>query len=186
MSELSELIEINKNIEKQNEEIIRLLKIIAGEQSSSSLLDEYVVIEQPMEVPDNIGPIDSALDVGEVLLVDGVDVFKFTYKNNEISIDNLTGNGEISDFNLAKIVANESIMNNISIDDGTAILTEQCQGKLPSALKVCVEGEFRKVFIPFRLMVELLGAPYDLQTVIEMDYYKSEENLIERLFKMGD
>ena len=32
MSELSELIKINKNIEKQNEEIIRLLKIIAGEK----------------------------------------------------------------------------------------------------------------------------------------------------------
>ena len=32
MSELSELIKINKNIEKQNEEIIRLLKKIAGEE----------------------------------------------------------------------------------------------------------------------------------------------------------
>lgn len=32
MSDLSELIKINKNIEAQNEEIIRLLKKIAGEK----------------------------------------------------------------------------------------------------------------------------------------------------------
>ncbi len=32
MSDLSELIKINKNIEAQNEEIIRLLKKIAGEE----------------------------------------------------------------------------------------------------------------------------------------------------------
>lgn len=32
MSDLSELIKINRNIEKQNEEIIRLLKKIAGEK----------------------------------------------------------------------------------------------------------------------------------------------------------
>ena len=32
MSDLSELIKINRNMEKQNEEIIRLLKKIAGEE----------------------------------------------------------------------------------------------------------------------------------------------------------
>ena len=32
MSDLSELIKINRNIERQNEEIIRLLKKIAGEE----------------------------------------------------------------------------------------------------------------------------------------------------------
>lgn len=37
MSELSQLIQINKNIEKQNEEIIRLLKIIANEAEDEKL-----------------------------------------------------------------------------------------------------------------------------------------------------
>ena len=40
MSELSELIEINRNIEKQNEEIIRLLKIIAKEEDETEEIVE--------------------------------------------------------------------------------------------------------------------------------------------------
>ena len=37
MSELTQLIQINKNIEKQNEEIIRLLKIIANEAEDEEI-----------------------------------------------------------------------------------------------------------------------------------------------------
>ena len=40
MSELSQLIEINRNIEKQNEEIIRLLKKIAGEEEKPLAREE--------------------------------------------------------------------------------------------------------------------------------------------------
>ena len=127
-----------------------------------------------------------SLDVGEVLFVNDIDIIKLTSKNNEIFLDNLTGSGETNEFNLAKMIANESIKNNLSIDDGTVILTEGCQGKIPSALKVCVDGQIKKVFMPLKLMVELLGAPYDLQTIIEIDNYKSEENLIEKLFPEGE
>ena len=41
MSDLSELIKIAKNIENQNEEIIRLLKKIAGEEAENDKLAEY-------------------------------------------------------------------------------------------------------------------------------------------------
>ena len=49
MSELSELIEINRNIEKQNEEIIRLLKIIAKEEDETEEIIEEEIEEEEVE-----------------------------------------------------------------------------------------------------------------------------------------
>ena len=46
MSELSELIEINRNIERQNDEIIRLLKKIAGEENDGEMTIPYVAPKQ--------------------------------------------------------------------------------------------------------------------------------------------
>ena len=46
MSELSELIKINRNIERQNNEIIRLLKRIAGEENEGEMTISYVAPKQ--------------------------------------------------------------------------------------------------------------------------------------------
>ena len=46
MSDLSELIKINKNIERQNEEIIRLLKKIAGEKEPEKEEDKLDVFSK--------------------------------------------------------------------------------------------------------------------------------------------
>ena len=158
MSELSELIEITRNIEKQNEEIIRLLRKIAGEKPAEvdSSLDGFS--QMIMKSVENIGQepprkpkytipksedsqdlLDNEISIGEVYFVEGTEVFKLTVQNNETSIDNLTGSTESSDFALPEIIANESIKNNQSLSDSTAILTKSQAQNLPETLKVCYD-----------------------------------------------
>ena len=200
MSELSELIEINKNIEKQNEEIIRLLKIIAGEDEVQakknealrlapdfgdlfSSIKEESVEDKPLDDSYRIGSLlDNEIGVGEVYFVDGLDIYRLTIENNEIIIDNLTGDSEPNEFALQELVANESIKNNASLDDGTVILSsEQCQN-LPETMKICVEQGAQKVYMPLFSSAQLVGAPHNLIEYIRMDFYKNDDHLIEKLF----
>ena len=105
MSELAELIRINKNIENQNREIIRLLKIIAGEadfvDKSGYVIPEF---EEPEEVYPEADEFASLLDVscgvGEVYFIDG-DIYRLSVQNNEKVIDNLMGGDETTNFNIA-------------------------------------------------------------------------------------
>ena len=191
MSELSELIRINKNIERQNREIVRLLKIIAGE---SDFVDRsgYVFPEFPEEedeVYENAEDFDSLLDVscqvGEVYFIDG-DIFKVSVKNNEKVIDNLMGESESINYNVAEFVSDESIKRNQSLDDSTVILTDSSKGKLPQTLQLCYEQGAKKVFIPWNQMMELLGAPETLQRILKLNFYKTEEDLVERIFKVEE
>ena len=84
MSELEELIRINKNIENQNREIIRLLKIIAGE---ADFVDRSGYVIPEFEEPEEVYPeadefsslLDVTCDVGEVYFIDG-DIFKLSGK----------------------------------------------------------------------------------------------------------
>ena len=184
MSELSELIEINKNIENQNEEIIRLLKKIAGESENEQTIT-YVHQEVPkQEVShDRELTLDVSLEVGEVYFIDNDDVFRLTVKNNEISVDNLSGTGECSDYSLAEIVANESIKNNQSLKDGTVILNDTVTGKLPQSLNTCISAGAKTVYLTLKQSMELLGAPQELITLINLEVYKNEEQLIGMLFE---
>ena len=188
MSELSELIKINKNIEEQNKEIIRLLKKIAGESEydNGNPLG-YVHLESPYESladseDSDLAPVlDDSLDVGEVFFVED-DIFKLSIKNNEVSINNLTGSGDCIDSSLAEIIANESIKNNQSLEDGTVILTETTNGKLPQTIKKCIDAKGKKAFLPWGQSLELVGAPQTLQTMIQIDLYRTSEHLIEKIF----
>lgn len=191
MSELSELIRINKNIERQNREIVRLLKIIAGE---SDFVDRsgYVFPEFPeeeTEVYENAQEFDSLLDVtcevGEVYFIDG-DIFKISIKNNEKVIENLMGDEESINFNVVEFVSDESINRNQSLDDSTVILTDSSKGKLPQTLQLCYEQGAKKVFIPWNQMMELLGAPETLQRLLKLNFYKTEEDLVEKIFKVEE
>ena len=207
MSDLSELIKTTKNIEKQNAEIIRLLKKIAGEEDEEdkflqykSQLDytpdfgelyisnspsEVIEKEEPEEIenPLRIGSLlDNVIDVGEVYFIEEENIFKLTVKNNEISIDNLTGDGEPNEFALQELVANESINNNASLDDGTVILSPVHSQNLPETLRVCVEQGAKKVYMPLSASTQLVGAPQFLMNIVKMDFYKNEEHLIEKLF----
>ena len=204
MSELSELIEIAKNIEKQNDEIIRLLKSIAGEREGKKAKDDSVLNLTPdfgelvLSYKDNVGKeaeeaelddslrigslLDNAIDVGEVYFLEGTDIFKLSVENNEIMIDNLTSSGEPNTFALQEMIANESIRNNASLEDGTVILSsEQCQN-LPETMKICVEQGARKVYMPLFASAQLVGAPQNLINYVKMDFYKNDDHLIEKLF----
>ena len=191
MSELSELIRINKNIERQNREIVRLLKIIAGESDfvdrSGYVFPEMDEGEEEIyaEANDFTSLLDVTCDVGEVYFIDG-DIFKLSVKNNEIVIDNLMGDGESTYFNVAEVVANESIKRNQSLDDSTVILTQSSKGKLPQTLQLCHEQEAKKVFIPWDQVTELFGAPDTLQRILKLNFYKNEDDLIERIFKVEE
>ena len=195
MSELSELIRVNKNIEKQNEEIIRLLKIIAKESDEKvdkPLNDtDFVIpyVQMPSDESkhfdvsgsdlDNV--LEDSLGVGEVFFVED-DAFKLSIKNNEITIDNLTGKGECINSGLIELVANESIKNNQCLDEGTVIITEASNGKLPQTMKICIDRGAKKAYIPWKQSMELLNAPQKLQEMIQLDLYRNEEHLIEKLF----
>lgn len=175
MSELDELIKINKNIEAQNEEIIRLLKKIAGEE------DETVEEEIEEEIVET-KLLDTTIDVGEVYFVEQSDIYKLTVKDGESVIDNLSGSSKANDYSIQEMVAKESVKNNQSLDDATVILSDSAIGNLPNALMYCVDEGAKKVYCPWKTMVELIGAPQHLQTLIQLDFYKTPESLLEKLF----
>ena len=186
MSELAELIRINKNIENQNREIIRLLKIIAGEADfvdrSGYVIPEF---EEPKEAYPEADSFTSLLDVtcevGEVYFIDG-DIYRLSIQNNERVIDNLMGGDETTNFNIVEVVSDESINRNQNIDDATVILTDSSKGMLPQTLELCYKQDAKKVFIPWDQAMELLGAPDTLQRVLKLNFYKSQDDLIDKLF----
>lgn len=188
MSELSELIKINKNIEKQNTEIIRLLKIIAGE---SDFVDRSGYVfpdfdEEDDESEDIFDNFDSLLEneigVGELYFIDG-DIYRYSVKNNEGMLDNLMGGEVTTTFDMAQNISRESIKRNQSIDDNTVILTSSSKDNLPKTLQVCHEQGAEKVFIPWNQMMELLGAPERIQTILKLNFYRTEDELIKKLFE---
>ena len=188
MSELSELIRINKSIENQNKEIIRLLKIIAGEADYADR-SGYVYPEfedDTPEVEDKFEEFEDLLDneiaVGEVYFMDG-DIYRYSIENNEGGIDNLMGGEVTTNFSAVEKISNESIGRNESIDDGTVILTNSSKGNLPKTLQICHEQGAKKVFIPWDQMMELLGAPDTLQRILKLNFYRNDEQLIEKLFE---
>jgi hypothetical protein len=182
MSELSELIKINKNIQEQNEEIIRLLKIIAGE-GMPSYVKMTSAIPEGFDELEHHSLLETSPEVGEVHFVEGENVFRLTVKNNESIVDNLNGSTEIDDFKLQELVANESIRRNQSLDNNTVILSKENSLNLPLALKVCYEEGAKNVFVPWSAMAQLVGAPENLMTLMKIRFYKSEEELIEMIFE---
>lgn len=210
MSDLSELIEINRNIEKQNEEIIRLLKKIAGEGEKADKRDilnqmkpipenpfdfstlgyddlkedapeEELEVKSPVEVenPHFEGP----LDVGEIYFMEEQNPFKISLINNDIVIDNFDSSAEASDYSLAEMIVNELTQKNKSFDESTVILPESVIGNLPLTLEQCIGEGAKKVYGPWKSMMELLNAPPYLQTKLQLDFYKTKEHLLERVFK---
>ena len=204
MSDLSRLIEINRNIEKQNEEIIRLLKKIAGEEENSKEDAELDGFSQmimksvekigtepersacDMNIPrsPNLGRIlETRIDVGEVYYLEDCDVFKLSVKNNEMTIDNLTGSTESVDYALQEIIANESIKNNKSLSDSTVILTKSQAMNLPETLRICYDEGAKKVFMPWSLIPQLVGAPDIIVELLNINFYKTDDELIEMIFR---
>ena len=180
MSEISELIEINRNIEKQNEEIIRLLKKIAGEDEP--LYEEAQGNEIPEYEPAQ--QIDTSLDIGEAFFMESADIFRVSL-DDEMAVDNLTGKGTPQNSELAEKVARKSLENAASIDDSTVILIKESEANVPQSLNVCYDQNIKTIYIPLSSMTQLLGAPVQLTDLFDIQYYKSDEDLLEKLFKSG-
>ena len=189
MSELSQLIQINKNIEKQNEEIIRLLKKIANEaedeeikESAEEELNEEYLDENTLFRYGVDKSIEGEMAAGEVYFIEDKNMFKLSVDENNITIDNLTGSAKPNSFALEKLIANESMKNNVSLEEGTVIISLDNSNNLAESLKICVEQSAKKVFIPVSASTQLIGAPQQIMQLIKLDVYKNEENLIEKLF----
>lgn len=189
MSELSQLIQINKNIEKQNEEIIRLLKIIANEaedeeikESAEEELNEEYLDENTLFRYGVGKSIEGKMGVGEVYFIEDKNMFKLSVDKNNTAIDNLTGSAKPNSFALEKLIANESMKNNVSLEEGTVIISLDNSNNLAESLKICVEQSAKKVFIPVSASTQLIGAPQQIMQLVKLDVYKNEENLIEKLF----
>ena len=189
MSELSQLIQINKNIEKQNEEIIRLLKIIANEAEDEEIeesieeeLNEEYLDENTLFRYGVDKSIEGEMAAGEVYFIEDKNMFKLSVDENNITIDNLTGSAKPNSFALEQLIANESMKNNVSLEDGTVIISLDNSNNLAESLKICVEQSAKKVFIPVSASTQLIGAPQQIMQLIKLDVYKNEENLIEKLF----
>ena len=179
MSDLSELIKINKNIEAQNEEIIRLLKKIAGEKENTAnasqnqkpipenpfdfstlgyndLKDDEEMVEAKDVIEVDEPHFEDSLGVGEVYFMEAQKPFKISIENNELIIDNFDSSSEASDYYLAEVVVNEMIERDISFDESTVILPESVIGNLPLTLEQCIAEGAKKVFGPWKSMMELL------------------------------
>lgn len=204
MSDLSELININKNIEKQNEEIIRLLKKIAGEkeepkdpfaldkkmssmfvkQMVSDLVDKGLIEEDEkvIEEPTSGLPLDMVHGVGEVVFIEEEDIFKLTVKNNETTVDNLTSSSQPNDFNLQELIANESIKNNQSLANSTVILNESQSKDLAETLRLCLENGAKNVYVPLSESKQLMWSLDAIRTKINIEFYKDDQYLINSLF----
>ena len=177
--DLSELLNLNKKLISQNYklinqnyEIIELLKIIAGESDET----------EEENVPANI-TFDSKPQLGVVYFIEDESVFKLTIKNNETIIDNLNGSAKPNDFALQEMIANESIKRNIKIPNATVILSKSQSLDLPNSLKICIENGAENVFIPFSSLTQLIAAPDEIMTLIKLDFYKTEEELTEKVLK---
>ena len=189
MSELSELIEINRNIERQNDEIIRLLKKIAGEEDDAPDAFEYVKMESIQqeiaekilsEIPGRL--LENEPEVGVVHFIDDRNIFRLTVENNETKVDNLTGSSRPTNFKCQELIANESIKRNQPIPESTVILDKDQATELPILLKMCYDQGAKNIFLPWYSMTQIIGAPETLMEILKLDFYKTEEQLIEKVF----
>ena len=180
MSELSELIKINKNIENQNKEIIRLLKIISGESQDTEDSDtSHVEGTEEVEFKDLLV---EPLGVGEVYFLDENELFKLSAYENKIVINNLMTDKDCRDFYMAGIVGNASLDLKQALDTSVCILNNSSKGRLAQSLKILIDNGAKKAMIPWDQTMELLGAPQELQFLIKLDFYRTEEDLKAKLF----
>ena len=94
----------------------------------------------------------------------------------------MTSDGEPIIFSLQELVANESIKNNSSLEDGTVILSKEHCENLPEVMRICVEQGAKKVYMPLFASAQLVGAPQNLIEYVKMDFYRNDDHLIDKLF----
>lgn len=176
---LTELIKLNRNLVAQN-------NMLVNQNSEIINLLKKLVLDEDIEVSDEVKLIfDSALGAGEVYFIEDLNIFKGTYQNNELTVDNLNGSATSSGNNLVQLIAGESLKRNTPLSDSTVILgsgvNEKIE-KLPETLKIAIENGAKKVFLPLASSMDLLGAPQELMTLLELVFYKDSEDALNKIF----
>ncbi|MBR2558185.1 MAG: hypothetical protein IKE95_07460, partial [Methanobrevibacter sp.] len=98
-------------------------------------------------------------------------------------VDNLTGDAPANDFALQQALANESVKRNLEIPRSTVILSKPQSQNLSQSLKICIENGCENIFVPITSMTQLVGAPDEIMTLIKLDFYRSEDELISKVLK---
>ncbi len=99
--------------------------------------------------------------------------------NNEIIIENLTGNGMTSQFKIPLIVAFESFNQDLVIDSSTVILDDEIFDNLPEVLRISIENGASKVYLSLKNAMAILNAPPMITDYLE--FYKTREHVLEKL-----
>lgn len=168
------------------------------------------IIEEKVDIFENSeeNMFDLELTAGEVLFVSNssdneIDIYKLSVKscdeftvipneiqeeieseigivNNEIIIDNLTGDGTTNQFKVPLLVAYESYNQDIPINSSTVILDDEIFDNLPDMLKVAIENGAKKVHLSLKNAMAILNAPPMITNYLE--FYKNSQQIFEKLF----
>ena len=68
------------------------------------------------------------------------------------------------------------------MDDSTVILTKSQHMKLPETLRICYDEGAKKVYMPWSLIPQLVGAPDSIVELLNLTFYKSDDELVEIIF----
>lgn len=180
----------------------------AGDTTPSKPKEQIIDEKSDIIEDDEDYLLDFDLDAGEVLFVSnssdgGIDIYKLSVKasdefkvvpdeiqseieseigsvNNEIIIENLTGDGTTSQFKVPLLVAFESFNQDIPIDSNRVILDDETFDNLPEILRVAIENGAKKVHLSLKNAMATLGAPPMIVNYLE--FYKNREQIFEKLF----
>ena len=67
--------------------------------------------------------------------------------------------------------------------DSTVILNKSQSLKLHETLRTCYDEGAEHVYLPFSSITQLIGAPNALLKALNVEYYKTDEELIDIIFK---
>ena len=82
--------------------------------------------------------------------------------------------------------SNESVKLNRPIGPATVILNKEQSLNLPETLRICCEIGAGFVYMPLYCVDQLVGAPEALMALINLAFYKDEDELIQKVFGGGD
>ena len=189
----------------ENGEVVIGENLFSPVKNDKASLKQKENIEEKSEIGnDNDNTVlDLELVSGEVLFVsnssDGeIDIYKLSVKscdefnvipqeiqseiedeigivNNEITIENLTGNGMTSQFKIPLLVAFESFNQDLPIDSSTDVIFDN----LPEILRISIENGASKVYLSLKNAMAILNAPPMITDYLE--FYKTREHILEKL-----
>ena len=183
--QLNQLINLNKKIIKQNNKIIsqnnKIISIINKEEKNNSQTDDFngfMSIIESLKQDEN--------KVGEVYFGCGCDIYKLKDNGEDTVVENIVGNNNTNKTTLARLIASESLKSGRALMPNTIVLGHVNEDNsiekienIPEVLKSCYENGMKNVLLPFLSAVDLLYAPQELLTTLNLLFYKTHREAIE-------